>query len=96
MTKLFGRIILLGCLLLSPGALAQSYPNRNVTIIVTSAAGGLTDVLTRAVAQRLSQKWNQAVIVEKRGGAGHKRGALGAPHCPATLCAQFFQAKANW
>jgi len=71
MTTLFGRFILLGCLLWSPAALAQSYPDRNVTIVVTSAAGGLTDVLTRAVAQRLSQKWNQSVIVENRGGAGH-------------------------
>ena len=52
-------------------ALAQTYPNRTVTIIVTSAAGAATDVLTRAVAQRLSQKWNQSVVVENRGGGGH-------------------------
>ena len=71
MTTLFGRFMLLGCLMFSPAALAQSYPSRNVTIVVTSAAGGLTDVLTRAVGQRLSQKWNQSVIVENRGGAGH-------------------------
>ena len=69
MTSLLGRLFLLGCLLASPGALAQSYPSRNVTIIVTSAAGALTDVLTRAVAQRLSQMWNQSIVVENRGGA---------------------------
>jgi tripartite-type tricarboxylate transporter receptor subunit TctC len=50
---------------------AQNFPNRTVTIVVTSAAGALTDVLTRAVAQRLSQKWNQSVVVENRGGGGH-------------------------
>ena len=55
----------------SPAALAQSFPNRTVTIVVTSAAGALTDVLTRAVGQRLSQKWGQSVVVENRGGAGH-------------------------
>jgi tripartite-type tricarboxylate transporter receptor subunit TctC len=55
----------------APTAYAQSYPNRTVTIVVTSAAGGLTDVLTRAISQRLSQLWNQSVVVENRGGAGH-------------------------
>ncbi len=50
---------------------AQAYPNRTVTIVVTSAAGGLTDVLTRAVSQRLSQLWSQPIVIENRGGAGH-------------------------
>ena len=52
-------------------AQAQNFPNRTVTIVVTSAAGAATDVLTRAVAQRLSQKWGQNVIVENKGGGGH-------------------------
>ena len=71
MTSLFSRLVLLICLLVSPAALAQTYPERNVTIVVTSAAGALTDVLTRAVAQRLSEMWKQSVIVENRGGAGY-------------------------
>ncbi len=71
MTTWLGRFILLGLLLASPNALAQSFPNRTVTIVVTSAAGALTDVLTRAVALRLQQKWGQNVIVENKGGAGH-------------------------
>ena len=75
MNILLGRAILLGCLLASlfagPGAFAQSYPSRTVTIVVTSAAGALTDVLTRAVSQRLSQMWGQSIVVENRGGAGH-------------------------
>jgi tripartite-type tricarboxylate transporter receptor subunit TctC len=71
-----GRLMLRGVLIasvlsLSHGAQAQSFPNRTVTIIVTSAAGAATDVLTRAVAQRLSQKWGQSVVVENRGGGGH-------------------------
>jgi len=57
MKTLLGRLVLLGCLLASPAALAQSFPNRTVTIVVTSAAGAATDVLTRAVSQRLSQNW---------------------------------------
>ena len=71
MTVLLSRLFLLACLLASPAALGQTYPDRNVTIVVTSAAGALTDVLTRAVAQRLSEMWKQSVIVENRGGAGY-------------------------
>jgi tripartite-type tricarboxylate transporter receptor subunit TctC len=71
MTKWLAAAAALACLVHSPSAAAQNYPNRNVTIIVTSAAGALTDVLTRAVALRLSQKWNQTVIIENRGGGGH-------------------------
>jgi tripartite-type tricarboxylate transporter receptor subunit TctC len=71
MTALLGRLFLPACLLASPAALGQTYPDRTVTIVVTSAAGALTDVLTRAVAQQLSQIWKQSVIVENRGGAGY-------------------------
>jgi tripartite-type tricarboxylate transporter receptor subunit TctC len=71
MKTLLGRLVLLGCLLANPAALAQSFPKRTVTIVVTSAAGAATDVLTRAVSQRLSQKWDQSIIVENRGGGGH-------------------------
>ena len=56
-------------------AAAQVYPSRPVTIIVPAAAGGLTDVLTRAVGQRLAQMWGQSVVIENRGGAGHSIGA---------------------
>ena len=90
MTALPGRPVLLACLLASPAALAQSYPERNVTVVVTSAAGALTDVLTRAVAQRLSETWKQSVIVENRGGAGYAIAAefvLRAEHDGYTLLA---------
>ena len=49
----------------------RTYPDRNVTIVVTTAAGALTDTLTRAVAQQLSEMWKQSVIVENRSGAGY-------------------------
>jgi tripartite-type tricarboxylate transporter receptor subunit TctC len=75
MTTSLGRLFLFACLLFSPAALAQSYPNRTVTIVVTSAAGALTDVLTRAISQRLSQQWGQTIVVENRGGGGHNLAA---------------------
>jgi tripartite-type tricarboxylate transporter receptor subunit TctC len=52
-------------------ASAQAYPSRIVTVIVTSAAGGLTDVLARGVSRKLSQLWSQPIVIENRGGAGH-------------------------
>src|ERR1044072_4091386 len=78
-----GGFALLGLLCLSSAALAQSYPDRTITIVVTSAAGALTDVLTRAVGQRLSQKWNQTVVVENRGGAGPSMAAPAVKSAPA-------------
>ena len=51
-------------------AQAQEFPNRPLRIITPYAAGGGIDLLTRTVAQRLGQFWNQQVIVENRPGAG--------------------------
>ena len=75
-TKLAGRLFLLGCLLASSAALAQSYPSRNVTIIVTSNPGALTDVLSRAIGQRLSQIWNQNVVIENKPGGAYAIAAI--------------------
>ena len=56
-------------------AQTASYPDRPITLIVTAAAGGVTDVAARAVGQELSKAWGQPVIVENRGGAAHILGA---------------------
>ncbi len=80
MSAVLSRAFLLACLFASPAALGETFPDRNVTIVVTSAAGALTDTLTRAVAQRLSEVWKQSVIVENRGGAGYSIAAEFAMH----------------
>jgi tripartite-type tricarboxylate transporter receptor subunit TctC len=52
------------------GALAQGqYPARPVTMIVPFPPGGGTDVGARIIAQRLTAKWGQSVVIENRGGA---------------------------
>ncbi len=90
MAAALGRMIVLASLIASSAALGQTYPARTVTVVVTSAAGALTDVLTRAVAQRLAETWKQAVVVENRGGAGYAIAAqsvLRAEHDGYTLLA---------
>lgn len=61
---------------LAAPALAQGgFPQRNVTIIVPFAAGGSTDVLTRLMAERMSQTLGRAVLVENRPGGNTIVGA---------------------
>jgi tripartite-type tricarboxylate transporter receptor subunit TctC len=50
-------------------AYAQSYPAKPVRIVIGLSAGGGTDVLTRAIAARLTEMWGQNVVVENRPGA---------------------------
>jgi len=45
------------------------WPTRPVTLVVPYAAGGGTDIVSRAVAQRLTDLWGETVIVENRAGA---------------------------
>jgi tripartite-type tricarboxylate transporter receptor subunit TctC len=74
--KLFRTLILLVCACgASATATAQTYPTRPITITVTAAAGGVTDVVARAVGQRLSEAWGQQVVIENKGGAAHVVGA---------------------
>ena len=50
-------------------AQASNYPDKPVTIVVPSPAGGGTDLVTRSLANVLSKKWKQPVIVQNRPGA---------------------------
>ncbi len=56
-------------------AVAQTWPSKPITLIVPFPAGGTTDVLARALGDKLSQSLGQAVIVESKPGAGATLGA---------------------
>jgi len=64
------------CLAGTLTAQAQTWPSKTVTMVVTAAAGGVTDIVARAIGQRLSEKWGQQVVIENKGGAGHILGAV--------------------
>jgi tripartite-type tricarboxylate transporter receptor subunit TctC len=53
-----------------PGAQAQSYPSRAITIIVPFPPGGSTDVVARIMAERMRPVLGQPVVIENVGGAG--------------------------
>jgi tripartite-type tricarboxylate transporter receptor subunit TctC len=62
-------------LLCSSPAMAQSYPSKPIRLIAPFPAGGLADVLARAVGDEISKTLGQPVIVENRPGAGGNTGA---------------------
>jgi tripartite-type tricarboxylate transporter receptor subunit TctC len=71
-------VLLLAALLMaSHASLAQTYPNRPVHLIIPFAPGGVSDVIARPIADRMSRSLGQPVIVESRAGAS---GTLGAAY----------------
>ncbi|MCX8572134.1 Bug family tripartite tricarboxylate transporter substrate binding protein [Aminobacter sp. MET-1] len=62
-------------LAMAPGAGAQQFPDRPVTLVIPFAAGGSTDVVGRIIAQKMSDDLGQQVVVENVAGAGGNIGA---------------------
>jgi tripartite-type tricarboxylate transporter receptor subunit TctC len=78
----WGRFAIAGASLLALAMLvaaaplqAGSYPERTVKLVVPYAAGGTADVIPRMIADWLSRKWGQPVVIENRTGAAGNIGA---------------------
>ncbi len=70
-TRRHALLIAPGLLLGAAASRAETFPSRPITIFVTSAAGGVTDLVARAVGAKLSEMWGQPVVIENKGGAAH-------------------------
>ena len=62
--------VLVTALLLPRGVQAEDFPSRPVTIVVPYAAGGGTDILARALAQKFSERFGKPFVVDNRPGGG--------------------------
>ena len=69
------QTLALASALVGGSAWAQAWPSKPVSLIVPFPAGGTTDVLARALAEKLQQRLGQPVIVESKPGAGATLGA---------------------
>ncbi|MCX7660221.1 tripartite tricarboxylate transporter substrate binding protein [Caldimonas sp.] len=65
------------------GVQAQSWPAKPITLVVPFSPGGTTDVLARALADRLQGPLGQPVVVENKPGAGATLGAAAVARAPA-------------
>ena len=70
MKSLMHALALTAALLMSGQAFAQKYPEKPVKVIVPFPAGGVTDIATRLITQKLSERLGQQFYVENVGGAG--------------------------
>ena len=72
-SKLLGALF--AATILTAPAFAQTYPERQITMVVPFSAGGPTDTVARLVAERMSEDLGQQIVIQNVGGAG---GTLGA------------------
>jgi tripartite-type tricarboxylate transporter receptor subunit TctC len=64
-------------------AAAQDYPTKPIRFVVPYAPGGNTDVLARLIGQKLTEAWDQQVIIDNRAGAAGTLGAELVARAPA-------------
>jgi len=65
-----GALLAAALVLTSSAVRAQTYPSRQITLIIPFAVGGSNDMVGRAIGKKLTEAWGQPVVVENRAGAG--------------------------
>ncbi len=84
MTPLFRIVAALAiAAAVSAPALAQTYPSRPITLVSAQASGGASDLVARAVMERLQAAMGQPIVIENRPGASGNTGAAAAARATA-------------
>lgn len=81
--RLLGTSLAAGITLAATPALADTYPNKPIRLIVPFPASGATDLLARAIAQKVGTSIGQQIVVDNRPGAGGAIGSDMAAKAPA-------------
>jgi tripartite-type tricarboxylate transporter receptor subunit TctC len=77
-----GALLAATLVLAGPAAHAQTYPSRQITLIIPFTPGGSNDLVGRAIGKKLSEAWGQPVVVENRGGGGTLIGSTAVAKAP--------------
>jgi tripartite-type tricarboxylate transporter receptor subunit TctC len=77
-----GALLTAALVLAIPAARAQTYPSKQITLIIPFTPGGSNDLVGRAIGKKLSEVWGQPVVVENRGGGGAVIGAAAVAKAP--------------
>jgi len=80
--KLLPMGLLVSALAAQPLWAQDNYPSRAVRIVVPYPAGSSTDLVARAVAEKLARKWGQSVVIENKPGAAGNLGTQFVANAP--------------
>jgi tripartite-type tricarboxylate transporter receptor subunit TctC len=83
--KIFAAWLVVAAALFSgqPASAQAKYPDRPIRMIVTFPPGGPTDSIGRLIAQKVTEKWGQQIVVENIAGGGGNLGMATAARAPA-------------